>query len=684
MAYPEKITYKEKYNLRPIVDPDGQFSAEDANQLKEKFNKNALFHGVYPNLSTLQTAFPDPQVGAFAYMLDGSHYKCVSVGWKKSPGISPYDLAVQNGYVGDLTSWLASLVGPQGPAGSDGSGTTASTEIISFSTNYQSGLTFSPASTFKENGTLKNDSRPITAAAADPTYDRFDLWAIDLTLDQIILIKGTASANPVTPDYDPLTQLPANIISVKAGAIAPENVVGITIYAEGGEWPTAGVAASIQYQNTESPASGIYAVKTTIPLNQGQVVPFTAPVPKTWEEGMEISYKLKNIVGGVYQWLIQGTDSKGRAKSLFINAPFNYSVSSTVYQPLSVVIPSGLASITKVSIYSVNNGLQFFLDDVKLVTGGGAVTGDYATVGYVDAKDAETLAAAKAYSDSLVIGGGSGNWKENEYLTITELLANQASQNAGKLQHILDASIDATVTTGWATYELLGAKTGVLGDYRKLSEKESMDVAAVGASTTEQTLTDASTLSWDLSTQQLAYLLATSAVGNTRTLPNSIIASGQDSGNYQLFFKQDATGGRIILFEDSFTVFGDFNLQANGVTVISLVTRGTDSVVVLTAEVATNAPQNLTGTELEMSQPLGNVYNIAAPSASLSYTTINPVINGNNSCFINAASEPIVYETDGTTPATKIAGATFVASTPMEMVVESKDGSTIRYFFLEL
>ena len=79
--YPEKVTYYNKYNLRPIVDRDGQFSAEDANHLKEKVNKNALFHDVHDNLAALQLKFPNPPVGAFAYLRDGSCYRCVSVGW---------------------------------------------------------------------------------------------------------------------------------------------------------------------------------------------------------------------------------------------------------------------------------------------------------------------------------------------------------------------------------------------------------------------------------------------------------------------------------------------------------------------------------------------------------------------------------------------------------------------------
>ncbi|CAL67379.1 hypothetical protein [Christiangramia forsetii] len=91
-----------------------------------------------------------------------------------------------------------------------------------------------------------------------------------------------------------------------------------------------------------------------------------------------------------------------------------------------------------------------------------------------------------------------------------------------------------------------------------------------------------------------------------------------------------------------------------------------------------------TGSNIFLSNISGNNYNYAAPSSSLSYTTNNPVINGYATSLINASSEPVVYETDGTTVATKISGADFVANTNMELVIESKDGATVRYFFLAL
>ncbi|MEX2403701.1 MAG: hypothetical protein WD625_06175, partial [Balneolales bacterium] len=91
-------------------------------------------------------------------------------------------------------------------------------------------------------------------------------------------------------------------------------------------------------------------------------------------------------------------------------------------------------------------------------------------------------------------------------------------------------------------------------------------------------------------------------------------------------------------------------------------------------------PTQETGTVVNLNSRLGGTLNMAIPDAALSYTTANLVSEGHRSCFVNAASEPVVYETDGTTPATKISGATFTANTNMEMVVESKDGTNVRYF----
>lgn len=87
--------------------------------------------------------------------------------------------------------------------------------------------------------------------------------------------------------------------------------------------------------------------------------------------------------------------------------------------------------------------------------------------------------------------------------------------------------------------------------------------------------------------------------------------------------------------------------------------------------------ENLTGTLLDLSNPNGDNYNHTTPSSSISYTTKNKVEGAFVSCIINTATEPIVNG------ATKITGATYVANTNIEMIVEVKNNA-LRYFFLSI
>jgi len=545
MAYPEKLTFAPKYNLRPIIEPNGQFSAENANEVFEKVNKNALFHDTHANLSALQLAFPNPPVGAFAYLLDGSHYHCVSVGWKKSPGISPYDLAVQNGYVGDVPSWLLTLVGPQGPAGAGAIAAPSPTEILSFSPNWQSGLTFFPSATWIKDGITLNDSRQVILTAADATLDRFDLFAINLTTDQIEIIEGTPANPAVEPSYDPLVYLAANFVSIKAGATTPENINATDIWTEGAEWLTTGAGPDFDFANIESPSSGTYAIKVISPLISSQALPFIPPSPVLWVDGMGISYQIKNIVGGDYRWLIAGLKSNGKAGSIWINPPLNYSDSSVVYQPLSVIIPSGLATITKISLMANVDGLEYFLDDVRLVTGSGNITAGGATKDYVDFQDAATLQASKDYSDSLNHSGGGGSGITGRYATYAALLAAQGSQVDKGIYTVADASGFSTVDSGWADFEYLGTTLGTEADYRKLSEQESLDVAGNTTEPAQVTVTTAVSFNTELASDGAYSQNGKNVLVQNGTNAINITVGATANGVYS--FQKEGTGAITFL-----------------------------------------------------------------------------------------------------------------------------------------
>ncbi|AXP79195.1 hypothetical protein CJ739_95 [Mariniflexile rhizosphaerae] len=58
------------------------------------------------------------------------------------------------------------------------------------------------------------------------------------------------------------------------------------------------------------------------------------------------------------------------------------------------------------------------------------------------------------------------------YADIPAMLADQANQTPGKVQHVVDATGDITVVAGYAYYEYLGPATASLINYRKLSASE--------------------------------------------------------------------------------------------------------------------------------------------------------------------------------------------------------------------
>jgi len=82
-------------------------------------------------------------------------------------------------------------------------------------------------------------------------------------------------------------------------------------------------------------------------------------------------------------------------------------------------------------------------------------------------------------------------------------------------------------------------------------------------------------------------------------------------------------------------------------------------------------------TVINLSNPAGNICNMASANSTTTYTTTGATAGGNAIVLINAASEPTI------TGATKIKGNDFIVSTDMHMVVQYL-GVTVQYFFIEL
>lgn len=84
-----------------------------------------------------------------------------------------------------------------------------------------------------------------------------------------------------------------------------------------------------------------------------------------------------------------------------------------------------------------------------------------------------------------------------------------------------------------------------------------------------------------------------------------------------------------------------------------------------------------TGTEIDLSNPLGNYCNRGSANSAATYTYANEVVGGKAKVLINkSGAAPTI------TGGTPVAGSTFVASTDMDMCVEY-NGTTVEYYFLE-
>jgi hypothetical protein len=103
----------------------------------------------------------------------------------------------------------------------------------------------------------------LTLDAADPTYDRIDVFAVDINGDAII-ITGIAEANPQEPQVDPATQIKLTTVIVNAGATTPVGVANNMIYDENVElWSKSSSSLTVDYVNTTTPYEGTYCILAT-------------------------------------------------------------------------------------------------------------------------------------------------------------------------------------------------------------------------------------------------------------------------------------------------------------------------------------------------------------------------------------------------------------------------------------
>lgn len=147
--------------------------------------------------------------------------------------------------------------------------------IVSWITGLQFQL--SPTAYYIDGVLYMIVSDTVTLDPADDTFGRFDILVVDTSLN-FTFVKGVASAEPLKPTPDPLTQLELTSIYIPANAVEPEPLpTDEFIYDENdsGEWFQTASGVTVDWAGVVDPYIGTYCIDVGA-LTNGDYLQFEA------------------------------------------------------------------------------------------------------------------------------------------------------------------------------------------------------------------------------------------------------------------------------------------------------------------------------------------------------------------------------------------------------------------------
>ncbi len=254
----------------------------------------------------------------------------------------------------------------------------------------------------------------LTASAADPTFDRIDVIAVNSS-GAAVLIEGTPAATPVEPDVDPTTQLQLRFYILAAGA----TVLPITtadVYHENlgppTEWTATKVGAPINLGSTNNPYTGTIDIEGTSAV-AGNTFTFTAAAdfnaadyntfnfycaPKaSWPNAKQFSVQLLNSSGAPIGSVVT-----------FKSGTFNFNSAATANAYQLVAIPTSLfgangqnARAARFTLAGGGSAIGFYFDAFSLQAGFVPPI----TIAGMNWKGAYSATTAYTTQDTVISGG---------------------------------------------------------------------------------------------------------------------------------------------------------------------------------------------------------------------------------------------------------------------------------------
>jgi hypothetical protein len=496
--------------------------------------------------------------------------------------------------------------------------------ILSGSVTWVDGLNFIALPfTYTFNGqTYVTAQESFVLTASDDTLNRKDVFALDATLNKVVVLEGDLAASPSEKTVDFETQIRITAADIDAGQIIPTGVTAVLVYDENAgeptEWtPTVNEtsASYITLADTGYAYSGSSSIKfdsVNDSLNNNVTFVNDATVSSSFSSiqfrlkkadatAVNIRVYLKNAATGVSNVVFIQTGNYGLVDG-------DITSDQMINIPNDDLDPSGIFDTIVVAVEGVSGATTgvLYIDNVRVISGLVNPVATFATR-WTDLQDTDDTFVGKdnyfprvdEASDKLVLEDfdtavdeyltnnlNSINPVENEYADIATMLADQANQTEGYFQYVTDASADPGVTSGDAYYEKLASTTATLAtDYIRLSDTETtiLENNSIFKLLIVESVTDDATPDESVSAGKIAinYSAGTSYITSVvldkswnGRLQNFLdqVNKGDSIGNLKLsIIKSKGTNTKETMYVDSYTILGNNDIKLNITSTVDVV-----------------------------------------------------------------------------------------------------------------
>jgi hypothetical protein len=221
--------------------------------------------------------------------------------------------------------------------------------------------------------TYNSAAGSVTLSTADATNPRYDVIAVDNT-GSIVVITGTASANPSIPQVDPATQIELTSIFVDAGATSLP-ITDQVIYDENTEaWTGTATGVTANFTNTLNVQHGTKSADVGS-WTTGQQINFTknsGTITATDYSVLTFYVKLKVALASTANIRVSFLNGTTVVSSVVTLASAQgFTKTSTAYQTIAIPLSAFTvtSTVNKVRITLVGTGGGLYLDYLRLQSG---------------------------------------------------------------------------------------------------------------------------------------------------------------------------------------------------------------------------------------------------------------------------------------------------------------------------